>query len=104
MAAVCVAVVKLRVDTVQMPYGSYTPGPQTLLLSVYAGSFLHHLLPLRDAAVWLENLLLTALCAVSAARFSHAQRRGRLSASCLPTYRRTPCTASSPEAWVWALW
>lgn len=75
MAAVCVAVVKLRVDTVQMPYGSYTPGPQTLLLSVYAGSFLHHLLPLRDAAVWVENLLLTALCAVSAARFSHAQRR-----------------------------
>ena len=78
-AAVCVAVVKLRVDNVQMPYGSYTPGPQTLLLSVYAGSFLHHLLPLRDAAVWLENLLLTALCAVSAARFSHAQRRGRFS-------------------------
>ena len=36
MAAVCVAVVKLRVDTVQMPYGSYTPGPQTLLLSVSA--------------------------------------------------------------------
>ena len=36
-------------------------------------------LPLRDAAVWLENLLLTALCAVSAARFSHAQRRGSFS-------------------------
>ena len=79
MAAVCVAVVKLRIDTVQMPYGSYTPGPQTLLLSVYSGSFLHHLLPLRDAAVWLENLLLTALCAASAARFSHAQRRGSFS-------------------------
>ena len=78
-AAVCVAVVKLRVDTVQMPYGSYTPGPQTLLLSVYSGSFLHHLLPLRDATVWVENLLLTALCAVSAAQFSHAQRRGRFS-------------------------
>ena len=79
MAAVCVAVVKLRIDTVQMPYGSYTPGPQTLLLTVYSGSFLHHLLPLRDAAVWLENLLLTVLCAVSAARFSHAQRRGSFS-------------------------
>lgn len=79
MAAVCVAVVKLRIDTVQMPYGSYTPGPQTLLLTVYSGAFLHHLLPLRDAAVWLENLLLTALCAVSAARFSHAQRRGSFS-------------------------
>lgn len=79
MATVCVAVVKLRIDTVQMPYGSYTPGPQTLLLTVYSGAFLHHLLPLRDAAVWLENLLLTALCAVSAARFSHAQRRGSFS-------------------------
>ena len=80
MAAVCVAVVKLRVDNVQMPYGSYTPGPQTLLLSVYAGSFLHHLLPLRDAAVWLENLLLTALCAVSpfvaGAAMSSLQRPG----------------------------
>lgn len=79
MAAVFLTVLRLRVDTVQIPYGSYTPGPQTLLLAVYSGSFLHHLLPLRDAAVWLENLLLTALCAVSAARFSHAQRWGSFS-------------------------
>ncbi len=80
MAAVFTAVVKLRIDAwTPPPYYGYTIGGQTLLLTVYGGKFLHHLLPLRDATVWVENLLLTALCAAAAAQFSHAQRRGHFS-------------------------
>lgn len=80
MAAVFTAVVKLRIDAwTPPPYSGYTIGGQTLLLTMYGGKFLHHLLPLRDATVWVENLLLTALCAAAAAQFSHAQRRGHFS-------------------------
>ena len=80
MAAVFTAVVKLRIDAwTPPPYYGYTIGGQTLLLTMYGGKFLHHLLPLRDATVWVENLLLTALCAAAAAQFSHAQRRGHFS-------------------------
>ena len=80
MAAVFTAVVKLRIDAwTPPPYYGYTIGGQTLLLTVYGGKFLHHLLPLRDATVWVKNLLLTALCAAAAAQFSHAQRRGHFS-------------------------
>lgn len=81
MAAVLTAALHLRIAGTVVPLSDYTSGPQTLLLAVYTGSFLHHLMPLRDVTVWVENLLLTALCAAAATRFSHAQRRGSFSAA-----------------------
>lgn len=99
MAAVFTAVVKLRIDAwTPPPYYGYTIGGQTLLLTVYGGKFLHHLLPLRDATVWVENLLLTALCAAAAAQFSHAQRRGHFSIAPLLALALTILSFSSPWA------
>ena len=46
-------------------------GPQSLMLLVYSDSFLHHLVPLADAAVLAANALAAAL-------FIRSQRRGRL--------------------------
>ena len=82
MAAMFPAVLQARMAAWTPPqyyYAAYTVGRQTMLLTVYSGSFLHHLLPVRDALVWVENGLMTVLCAMAAARFSHAQRRGGFS-------------------------
>lgn len=81
MAVVFPAVLQARMAVWSPPqyYETYTVGRQTLLLTVYSGSFLHHLLPVRDAMVWVENGLMTVLCAMAATRFSHAQRRGSFS-------------------------
>ena len=81
MAAVFPAVLQARMAVWSPPQGyeMYAVGRQTMLLTVYSGSFLHHLLPVRDAMVWVENGLMTVLCAMAAARFSHAQRRGGFS-------------------------
>lgn len=79
MAAVTVLVLQLRIRNIVPDNALYTPGRQTLLLAVYASSFLHHLMPVRDTLVWAEGGLLLALCAAAAARFSQAQRQGKFS-------------------------
>lgn len=53
-------------------------GPQSLMLLVYSDSFLHHLVPLADAAVWVTELALLMANALAAALFIRSQRRGRL--------------------------
>ena len=53
-------------------------GPQSLMLLVYSDSFLHHLLPLADAAVWVTDAALLMANALAAALFIRSQRRGRL--------------------------
>ena len=53
-------------------------GPQSLMLLVYSDSFLHHLVPLADAAVWVTDAALLAANALAAALFIRSQRRGRL--------------------------
>ena len=72
MAAVTVLVLQLRIRNIVPDNALYTPGRQTLLLAVYASSFLHHLMPVRDTLVWAEDGLLLALCAAAAARVSQA--------------------------------
>lgn len=52
--------------------------PQSLMLLVYSDSFLHHLVPLADAAVWVTDLALLMANALAAALFIRSQRRGRL--------------------------
>lgn len=51
MAAVTVLVLQLRIRNIVPDSALYTPGRQTLLLAVYASSFLHHLMPVRDTLV-----------------------------------------------------
>ena len=53
-------------------------GPQSLMLLVYSDSFLHHLVPLADAAVWVTDLALLMANALAAALLIRSQRRGRL--------------------------
>lgn len=48
------------------------------MLLVYSDSFLHHLVPLADAAVWVTDLALLMANALAAALFIRSQRRGRL--------------------------
>lgn len=50
----------------------------TAALLVYSDSFLHHLVPLADAAVWVTDLALLMANALAAALFIRSQRRGRL--------------------------
>ena len=45
---------------------------------VYSDSFLHHLVPLADAAVWVTDLALLMANALAAALFIRSQRRGRM--------------------------
>lgn len=52
--------------------------PQSLMLLVYSDSFLHHLLPLADAAVWVTDLALLMANALAAALLIRSRRRGRL--------------------------
>lgn len=51
-------------------------GPQSLMLLVYSDSFLHHLVPLADAAVWVTDLALLMANALAAALFIRSQRPG----------------------------
>ena len=48
------------------------------MLLVYSDSFLHHLVPLADVAVWVTDLALLMANALAAALFIRSQRRGRL--------------------------
>ena len=45
---------------------------------MYCDSFLHHLVPLAVAAVWVTDLALLMANALAAALFIRSQRRGRL--------------------------
>lgn len=45
---------------------------------MYSDSFLHHLVPLADAAVWVTDLALLMANALAVALFIRSQRRGRL--------------------------
>ena len=110
MAAVFPAVLQARMAVWTLPpyyWEAYTVGRQTMLLTVYSGSFLHHLLPVRDALVWVENGLLTVLCAMAAAPTRTATPSCATSS---PRPRATTCpttTSSAPSRRPpasWAMW
>ena len=65
---------------VEMPdwYGAEA-GPQTMMLLCYTDTFLHHLIPLQDAAVW--GLCISSVLAVAftTVLFAYRQRRGSFS-------------------------
>ena len=65
---------RLREELVDLWWAAY----HAAMLLVYSDSFLHHLLPLADAAVWVTDAALLMANALAAALFIRSQRRGRL--------------------------
>ena len=63
----------------QLPNYPHLWGPQSLLLAFYGSAFLHHLVPLQDAIIWGEDIVLLLFCSLSAVHFSMKQRQGRFS-------------------------
>lgn len=55
------------------------PSPQSLMMLCYTDPFMHHLLPLRDAAAWASDGAAVLAMAFSTVLFSYRQRRGRFS-------------------------
>ena len=99
MAAVTVLVLQLRIRNIVPDNALYTPGRQTLLLAVYASSFLHHLMPVRDTLVWAEDGLLLALCAAAAAHSAFSallccHLKSLLTSSCWQWSSWDPCAFS----------
>lgn len=58
---------------------NYHYGPQSLMLLFYSDAFLHHLLPLEDAAVWGAGIASVLAVALSSVAFSCRQRQGKFS-------------------------
>lgn len=63
----------------QLPNYPHLWGPQSLLLAFYGSAFLHNLVPLGDAIVWGQDIVLLLFCSLAAAHFSMKQRQGRFS-------------------------
>ena len=57
----------------------YHYGPQSMMLLFYTDAFLHHLLPLQDAAVWGADIASVLAVALSSVAFSCRQRQGKFS-------------------------
>ena len=55
------------------------PSPQSLMMLCYTDPFMHHLLPLQDAAAWASDGAAVLAVALSTVLFSWRQRRGRFS-------------------------
>ena len=60
------------------------PSPQSLMMLCYTDPFMHHLLPLRDAAAWASDGAAVLAVAFTTVLFSWRQRRGRFSVMVLP--------------------
>ena len=67
-------------------------GPQSLMMLCYTDPFMHHLLPLQDAAAWASGVASVLAVAFSTVLFSYRQRRGSFSVLVLPALG---CTIAS---------
>lgn len=54
-------------------------GPQSMLLLCYDDTFLHHLIPLRDTAMWALGAASVLAVSINSVSFSYCQRRGKFS-------------------------
>lgn len=80
LAAVLYGVMRLRLQIdVPMDDFMYTYGPQSMMLLCYTDTFLHHLLPLQDVAVWGVSVAGVLATAFSSVAFSYYQRREKFS-------------------------
>ncbi len=60
-----------------------TIGNQTVFLAFYRNEFLHSLLPLDDAAIWVRNIALAIGLGFAAAEFPYKQRRHKNSTTAI---------------------
>lgn len=78
LATVLYGVMTLRLGMeVTTDYIHY--GPQSMMLLCYTDTFLHHLLPLQDVAVWGVSVAGVLATAFSSVAFSYYQRREKFS-------------------------
>lgn len=54
--------------------------PNIAYLAFYRNKFMHSILPLEDVRLWVRNIALVPILALSAAEFPSLRRRGRISA------------------------
>lgn len=68
-------------------YRSYAPAecvaPNVAYLAFYRNKFMHSILPLEDVRLWVRNIALVLILALTAAEFPYMRRRGRISATVL---------------------
>ncbi len=60
-------------------WGGVPFGPQTMMLLCYTDTFLHHLVPLQDAAMWGLSVSSVLAVAFTTVLFSYRQRHGSFS-------------------------
>lgn len=78
LAAVLYGVMALRLGAdVTYEHANYHYGPQSLLLLCYDDTFLHHLIPLRDTAVWALGITSVLAVSLSSVAFACCQRQGK---------------------------
>ena len=77
LALTLYGMMRLRCNTIPEWYGE--AGPQTLMLLCYTDTFLHHLIPLQDAAMWGSSVASLLAVAFTTVLFSYRQRHGSFS-------------------------
>ncbi len=55
--------------------------PNIAYIAFYRNRFMHSVLPLEDVRLWIRNIALVLILALSAAEFPYLRRRGRMSAT-----------------------
>ena len=78
LAVTIYTVLRLRMG-METPVSTDNCGPQSMLLLSYTDTFLHHLLPLRDAAMWVLSVASVLAVSFGSVAFSCCQRRGQFS-------------------------
>lgn len=77
LALTLYGMMRLRCNAIPEWYGEV--GPQTMMLLCYTDTFLHHLIPLQDAAMWGSSVASLLAVAFTTVLFSYRQRHGSFS-------------------------
>ena len=77
LALTLYGMMRLRCNVIPEWYGE--AGPQTMMMLCYTDTFLHHLIPLQDAAMWGSSVASLLAVAFTTVLFSYRQRHGSFS-------------------------
>lgn len=78
LAAAMYIALRLRMG-METPASADSCGPQSMLLLCYTDTFMHHLVPLRDAAMWALGAASVLAVGFGSVLFAYRQRRGQFS-------------------------
>ena len=78
LAAAMYIALRLRMG-METPASADNCGPQSMLLLCYTDTFMHHLVPLRDAAMWALDAASVLAVGFGSVLFAYRQRRGQFS-------------------------